>query len=57
MTRVDADPAVRRIYDKARSMGADALTHFEVEAIPAPPAGLDIRGIRVTGFAIKRRSP
>jgi len=51
---ISSDKAIKLIYEKAVSMGADAIVNFNIEDIELHNGSLFYTGLRITGFAIKR---
>ena len=55
IAKINPQEVVRIIYNKANDMGADAVINFKVTSIQKQVAGeLDLNGVNVSGFAIKR---
>ena len=52
---INVEKAINEIYNKAVTMGADAITRFDVNATSRENGTLLVTGVEISGFAIKRK--
>lgn len=52
---IDASDAVDKIYQHCKNMNADALMLFNINTVYKVNGALNVPGIEITGFAIKRK--
>jgi hypothetical protein len=52
--RLDTDSLVAKVYRQAREMGADAITHFNVQQSQVDKGPVVVPQVTLSGFAIDR---
>jgi hypothetical protein len=53
---VSSQEALKKAYEAATAMGADALTRFTLRTVFRRSGDVDVPGIEISGFAIRRTS-
>jgi len=53
--KLNTEDIIEIVYNKTKEMGADAVIRFKIETITNKYIDFNHNGLRVTGFAIKRK--